>query len=368
MTVSYGQGLRTDTYIDMNGYNQAFTGTIRESARPPFAAGFTWGNDSTNSNSLLTFGGSVTNTLYGSIQDQITNTLPPLMTVSLSVTNGTLCLLGTNTYSGGTTVSNATLLVQKNWGLQQNGSYAVSTFVPGGWLGNTTVNVNNGGVFGGDGTVNGNVNINAGATLTPGDVFGWTSSGSSLPPTRFQRIGTLILGGSALTLDAASTNIFEVDNALHVNDAVFGIGNLSLNGTLIVSNYTQQPYTNGQTLKLFDSPTASYGATTFSSISLPGVLGYIDSLKTNGTIIITSAVHSWNPTNIVFSKSGTNLNLSWPSDHNGWILQCQTNALNTGFRITNIWYDVPGSGSVTNTSIPIDKTNPTMFFRLRFPN
>jgi hypothetical protein len=224
-------------------------------------------------------------------------------------------------------------------------------------------------VLGGDGTVNGNININAGATLTPGNLFGWTSAGSSLPPTMFNRIGTLMLGGSDLTYADGSTNIFDVDNLLHVNDAVFGIGNLNLNGTVvIVTNLTGRPYTNGQVLKFFDSPSTSYGLTDATIAPIPGVLGYTNLLSVNGTILITNAVHSWTPTNIVFSKSGTNLNLSWPSDHNGWILQSQTNALNTGFRITNTWYDVPGSGSILSTNIPMDRNNPTVFYRLRFPN
>jgi hypothetical protein len=157
-----------------------------------------------------------------------------------------------------------------------------------------------------------------------------------------------------------------VDNVLHINDAVFGIGSLNLAGRLVVSNLTLKPYTNNQVLKMFDA-TTSYGTTTFSTIYIPGVRAYTDNLTNNGTIIITSAVGSWNPTNIVFSKSGTNLSLSWPADHAGWILQCQTNALNTGFRITNTWYDIPGSDSITSTNMAIDKSNPTLFFRLRFP-
>jgi hypothetical protein len=71
------------------------------------------------------------------------------------------------------------------------------------------------------------------------------------------------------------------------------------------------------------------------------------------------------PTNITFSVSGNTLNLNWPANYLGWILQNQTNSLNVGLN-TN-WTDMPGSASVTSTNITIIPVNPTVFFRLRHP-
>jgi len=72
-----------------------------------------------------------------------------------------------------------------------------------------------------------------------------------------------------------------------------------------------------------------------------------------------------NPTNLTFSVSSGTLNLSWPTDHLGWILQSQTNSLSTG--LGSNWVDVPGSASTTSASYPINPANPTVFFRLRHP-
>jgi len=72
-----------------------------------------------------------------------------------------------------------------------------------------------------------------------------------------------------------------------------------------------------------------------------------------------------NPTNITFTVSGTTLNLTWPADHLGWILQSQTNRLNIG--LSNNWYDVTGSAAATNSVISIDATAPAVFYRLRHP-
>jgi hypothetical protein len=58
--------------------------------------------------------------------------------------------------------------------------------------------------------------------------------------------------------------------------------------------------------------------------------------------------------------------LSWPADHQGWILQQQTNSLSAGLG-TN-WVDVAGSSSITSTNITINSTSPAVYYRLRSPN
>jgi hypothetical protein len=73
-----------------------------------------------------------------------------------------------------------------------------------------------------------------------------------------------------------------------------------------------------------------------------------------------------NPTNIVAVVTGVpgsqTLTLSWPADHIGWTLQTQTNSLSVG--LSNNWVDVPGSDSVDSVSIPIDVTQPSVFYRM----
>ncbi len=56
------------------------------------------------------------------------------------------------------------------------------------------------------------------------------------------------------------------------------------------------------------------------------------------------------------------LELNWPSDHLGWVLE--TNSV--GLTATNAWFPYPGSSTVTNLSIPIGSSS-NVFFRLSYP-
>jgi hypothetical protein len=61
---------------------------------------------------------------------------------------------------------------------------------------------------------------------------------------------------------------------------------------------------------------------------------------------------------MVFSVSGNQLVVSWPSDHVGWTLQVQTN----DFR--GVWFDVLGSASTNQVYLPIDPANKDVFYRM----
>jgi hypothetical protein len=69
------------------------------------------------------------------------------------------------------------------------------------------------------------------------------------------------------------------------------------------------------------------------------------------------------PTNITCRVSAGQLTIAWPDNYLGWILQGQTNALGLG---TN-WIDLPGTAALTATNMPVNLTNPSVFFRLRHP-
>ncbi len=84
------------------------------------------------------------------------------------------------------------------------------------------------------------------------------------------------------------------------------------------------------------------------------------------TLIVTSVNTA--PTNILFSVSGTNLNLSWPADHIGWRLLAQTNRLSGGISSnTNDWGTISGSASTNKVTVPIDPKKPVAFYRLIYP-
>jgi len=59
------------------------------------------------------------------------------------------------------------------------------------------------------------------------------------------------------------------------------------------------------------------------------------------------------------------LDVSWLSDHTGWRLESQTNAISVG--ITANWFTVPGSASTNRLILDIDRANGTVFFRLTYP-
>jgi hypothetical protein len=79
-------------------------------------------------------------------------------------------------------------------------------------------------------------------------------------------------------------------------------------------------------------------------------------------LVVTNTITS-TPANISFAFGGGTLTLTWPGDHLGWI--AQSNALSLGN--SNYWFDILGSQSATNLSIPINPATPQVFYRLRYP-
>jgi hypothetical protein len=72
-----------------------------------------------------------------------------------------------------------------------------------------------------------------------------------------------------------------------------------------------------------------------------------------------------NPPVLTNTVSGSNLLLSWATDHIGWKLQVQTNSINVG--LSNNWHTIPESGTVNTWTLPIDKANGCVFSRLIYP-
>lgn len=249
------------------------------------------------------------------------------------VGSGTLTLTSSSsTYTGGSIVSN---------GILASMSATASA------VGNGPVSIMSGGTFSGIGPSSSCAVTNyAGGTLdTPG--------GTTLT------LNNLTLGVSSTDVTATSINV--------ANGGLINSGaSLTVNGTNII-NITGSS-TNVGVYNLI-SYTGSIGGAGFNGFklgSLPAGMGAI--LQDSGTAVqlnVTAYTTNATPTNIVFSVSGGSLNMSWPTDHLGWRLQCQTNTLSTGLQ--SVWFDVPGSTAVTSTNFPIVTANPTIFYRLVFP-
>ena len=243
---------------------------------------------------------------------------------------GVLTLSGANTYSGLTVVSNGTLVV--------NGSIA----------GPATVKAGAG--LGGNGTVTGTLTVEA---------SGAVSAGTS--------IGALTLGSSPVLNGIVLAEVDRNGGGTPLADLITVAGNpVTYSGTLAVTN-TGADLVVGDKFKLF-AATGYSGAFTLLSLTPRQVVTWnTGNLTADGTITVATAVPvlPTTPTNIVGVVVGGNLDLSWPSDYTGWILQSQTNAISIG--LSTNWVTVPGSSTTNHVVIPIDSANGSAFFRLRHP-
>jgi autotransporter-associated beta strand protein len=230
---------------------------------------------------------------------------------------GTLVLSAVNTYTGPTTVSNGTLLV--------NGQIGANT---------NPVTVA-GGTLGGSGTVLGPVTVLSGGTLAPG-----TSA-----------IGTLTITTN-LTLNG--NLLFKVHKGLSQSNDIASVGGTNTSsgvGELTVTNAGSTALVVGDTFKLFNKALAN-GSTL--GVSGGGVL-WANHLQVDGSIsvtslsvptpVINSVILQANGTNFVFS--GTNgtadgaysvlssTNLTTPLAN--WVLQASGTFDGTGgFSYTNV--------------------------------
>ncbi len=142
------------------------------------------------------------------------------------------------------------------------------------------------------------------------------------------------------------------------------VNNFTNNGTCTIEIPDTNNITTGNTYQLI--LWNSYGSTGAGNFALssPYVQGFVtNDLSQNELYLVVTNITSGpvintNSVPIVFSSSGTSLSLSWPPDHQGWYLQSLTNLLNPN------WVDVAGSSSMTNEIIPINPSNPTVFYRL----
>jgi autotransporter-associated beta strand protein len=251
-----------------------------------------------------------------------------------------LTLSAANLYTGPTTISAGTLKLSGSGSIANSTNLIVGT-VPG------TVAIL-------DATAVGGITIGAGQTLMGhGTVTGSVTNDGTLAPGT--SIGKLTFGGN-LTLNAGSTNVFEVNGSTLTNDVVALGGAVTYGGVLkVVPSGT---FTNGQTFTLFSGAGAT-DPSNFANISASGATTFS---FTNGVLTVLST-GSVTPVKLTNSVSGNTLSLSWPAGQ-GWRLQIQTNSLAVGLN-TN-WEEAAGS-SVSVTNITINKTQPTVFYRLVWP-
>ena len=245
---------------------------------------------------------------------------------------GLWVLAGSNGFSGTTTLSNGTLLVN-------------------GLIGAGGVTALAGSTLGGNGIILGAVTNAAGSTLAPGGVPGG--------------IGVLTISNS-LTLQPGSFTAIRLNKALGAAAEVMGMTNLNYGGTLLVTNLGGS-LAAGDAFKIFDA-TAYAGSFTNILPAVPAAgLGWnLSTLATDGTLRVVSTVNL-TPTNMtVVNIGGGQLDFSWPADHMGWHLQMQANPLTIG--LSSNWVEVAGAATTNHVIVPIASTNAAVFYRMFYPH
>ena len=230
----------------------------------------------------------------------------------VKIGTGMQTLSGANTYTGNTTISNGTLVV--------------SSAQTGG----------------------GNFTVNDGATL--GVVRNAT---------------TTALSAYSLTLGTVSgaTSSFTLPSG---NPAaqVITAGTLTLNGINTVA-IAGAGFTAGQFPLIKYTAKAGSGSFATTPVSVPG--GYTATVSNNVAnasidLVIASSIAS-NPANISFTVTGNSLNLTWPADHLGWLVQ--SNSVNLA--VPADWQDISNTAVGTSYSSTIDSKKSNVFYRLRHP-
>jgi hypothetical protein len=257
--------------------------------------------------------------------------------------------LGSNYFGGNIIVAGpSTSVMNYNGGTYTNGWYVsdVTTWFVSGGL------TNNGSIFG---LGYGSISFNGTGTLAGSPI--------TLP--------TMVVNGSyaigtTITLTTNTPGLFGIltFDIANTNKIVFTTGSTNLTlyygGNLNVVNSGPTPV-SGNIYKLFSA--AAYTNSFVTSFpSLPGGLSWVNSLRTNGTIVVTGSGSGSSPI-ISLSRSGQTLTLSWNSaTFPGYRVQAQTNRAGIG---TN-WGNT-SSGTVSPYMVTITPTNPPVFYRLINP-
>jgi fibronectin-binding autotransporter adhesin len=303
--------------LDLGGFDQRI-GALNGD---PAATGGIITNSSTTSDSLLTiiaYGGNY----YGSIKDSgSTGKIGvKILNPGSPTTEG---LYGTCTYSGATILDFATAIALGNSGLPNS----------------TPIEMGNGSTI---------------------DLINKTDHTFTLGAAQTLKAdGTVHVNGNLVNQGTIECKIGKSGTVVS-SDQVVVSSQLIYGGTLKL-DLSGDALNASDSLKLFTATNSYSGA--FSSIdpTTPsgGYAWNTNTLTADGTLRIFSTSQPTVSSEVV--SSGTQLHLAWPTDHTGWVLQSQTNAVGG---LTTNWHDVPGSSLSNEIYIPIDQANQSVFYRL----
>ena len=194
--------------------------------------------------------------------------------------------------------------------------------------------------------VNGSVVATSGTTLTPG----------GLNNIQYFNVSNTV------TLQAGSTVAADVsiDSGSPSNDVINVTGALTYGGTLQLNPSGTVPLTAGSAFKLFSFGSQSGNFATLAGSPGTG-LGWTFNAATGVATVVQTLPST--PTNITFSVSGNTLNLSWPANYQGWLVQSNSQKLN----VSADWFDISNTAAGTSYSVTITPGVTNVFYRLRHP-
>jgi len=276
-------------------------------------------------------------------------------TVSIAkVGSATLTLNGSLSYDGSTTVSNGVLALAGSAVLDTSSNVvvransAIYLDPSGSAAGTLTLGNSIAQNLTGSGTVRGSLNALANSTIAPGDAIG------TLTVTN-----TVTLAGT-VNMELNRTNVTTTNDMIATLSVAAG-------GTLNVTNLGPDLIT-GDSFKLFSVPVSG----SFATVNLPvqnqaATITYVwtNKLAIDGTIKVLVGASAVNTarTNITLSRTGNNIDLSWPSDHVGWTLQTNSVSVTS----TGSWFAYPGSSTSNHVTITLDPNKPAIFYRMTYP-
>lgn len=266
---------------------------------------------------------------------------------------GTLTLTAVNTNTGAVTVNGGTLA------MSGSGSFGKASQIiasGGGFYDVTgaggTLTLNSGQTLrGNNGTVNGILVASAGSTVAPG-----------FP------MGTLTVSGNATVSGTYRANLNRTNSPGNCSKLTSSGGSISYSGATLSVTNVGPILQAGDSFQLFSGATAGFTAAALQTNDVPNNAKYTwnNNVSTTGSITVASVSQIVNTTstNIVTSVTNGLLTLNWPADHTGWTLQSQTNSLSVGLG-TN-WVNIPSSTTTNQLVIPINTTNGSVFFRMKY--
>ena len=202
-------------------------------------------------------------------------------------------------------------------------------------------------------------------------IFNWFG----LPNTNNLTVGNISDGYDPINtafafqlVNDGTTSIF--DHGVQTNGAsgTSFSDNLLVNYEVILSDTagTGSAFGSGGSKATYYQNGILLGSATFGQLTAgQGYIGFVGGNGYNGidNLQITALPGSTSPTptNITYTVTGSQLVLNWPSGQ-GWLLQAQTNSLNSGLG-TN-WSTIAGATPPYTNNV--NPANPTVFYRLKY--